>query len=364
MISIQLHTSLYSRTLQIIKMNKLISHILVESSPPSQLRTVSMPALVRNKCVHSDKTSNNNNKNKEVEYNLPIIQSVLNCPLNYLEKYNGEDEYIVDDYDLPIEEWNETSLRLKLPKLKQKKQTNGSYPFDVNQVGNSNLSLVNANNSPAKQYGPLSNLIHIGYTPINENDAFHTNMSDISVPSLPDTHFVIPRIKLSADKIIHHIREVVLCNENLHIVIPKNTLDVQQCCLYESSLIYTYFDETGYRAVKMQVSLRAAYLKRITIYSSMEGERVMFDDSTEKQSTEKQSMRFVDRMNSENIFVIVERLRGDTRPFLSVYNTLRSYIESDGITSCKVSPNMSSYSSTIGFDEIGFSNTNVSVFDK
>ena len=300
--------------------------IPAKSSRPNQIKPTSIPVLVRNRCVHSGNKST-----------LPIIQSV---PLVDLAKYSGEDEYIVDD--APIEECNGMVLQLKLPILKPKKQTHTSFPFEVSnngpiperettqEVRSENMGVafedVPVASSPINQ--TIRELIHIGYTPIAEEEAFgNTNMPNIHIPSLPCTHFTIPRGDMSIDIIINLIREVVGFNENLHAVIPSNMIykESLKIKIYESTLIYTYFDETGYRAVKLQVALQVS-------------------------------------PNPDNIFVIVERLRGDTRPFLAIYNTLRDYIKSEGTSNCRVSPKMSSYSSTIGFDEIGFANTNISVF--
>jgi hypothetical protein len=122
--------------------------------------------------------------------------------------------------------------------------------------------------------------------------------------------------------------------------------------IYESSLIYTYFDETGYRAVKLQVSLRVSH----------NPDNGTIPERETSVGIGRFSGETTQKFRSENIFVIVERLRGDTRPFLAIYNTLRDYIKSEGTSNCRVSPKMSSYSSTLGFDEIGFANTNISVF--
>jgi len=285
--------------------------IPVKSSRHSrQIKPTSIPVLVRNRCVHSGN-----------KLNFPIIQSV---PLVDLAKYSGEDEYIVDD--APIEEGNGMGLQLKLPILKPKKQTHTSFPFEVpNNMGIAFEDVPVASSPPNQN---ARGLVHIGYKPITEEEAFgNTNMPNIHIPSLPCTHFTIPRGNMSVDSIINLVREVVVFNENLHAVIPSNMVykESLKIKIYESILIYTYFDETGYRAVKLQVSLQVS-------------------------------------PNPDNIFVIVERLRGDTRPFLAVYNTIRDYIKSEGTSNCRVSPKMSSYSSTIGFDEIGFANTNISVF--
>ena len=327
--------------------------IPAKSSHPNQSKPTSIPVLVRNRCVHSGN-----------KLNFPIIQSV---PLIDLGKYSGEDEYIVDD--TPIEEGNGMGLQLKLPILKPKKQTHTSFPFEVtNNMGigpipergtsvGIGIFSGETNSMPAPKgtcgstraqsefrsenafenipiiSSPINErtrgLVHIGYAPVTEEEAFaNTNIQNIHIPSLPCTHFTIPRGDMSIDSIINLIREVVAFNENLHPVIPSNMIckESSKIKIYESTLIYTYFDETGYRAVKLQVSLQVS-------------------------------------PNPDNIFVIVERLRGDTRPFLAIYNTLRNYIKSEGTSNCRVSPKMSSYSSTLGFDEIGFANTNISVFD-
>ena len=377
--------------------SKMNTPIPAKSSRPNQSKPTSIPVLVRNRCVHSGKKSN-----------IPNNHSV---PLIDLGKYSREDEYIVDD--TPIEEGNGMGLQLKLPILKPKKQTHTSFPFEVTNnmgigpipergtsVGIGRFS-GETNSMPATRAqsefrsenafenipiisSPINErtrgLVHIGYAPVTEEEAFaNTNIQNIHIPSLPCTHFTIPRGDMSIDSIINLIREVVAFNENLHPVIgtipergtsvgigrfsgetkhefrsenPSNMIDNESRKIYESSLIYTYFDETGYRAVKLQVSLQVSpnnpSMVPISGYSSNPG--LSYRESGVLP-------------NPDNIFVIVERLRGDTRPFLAIYNTLRNYIKSEGTSNCRVSPKMSSYSSTLGFDEIGFANTNISVFD-
>jgi hypothetical protein len=153
--------------------------------------------------------------------------------------------------------------------------------------------------------------VHMGYEPISEEEAF---LHPVSEDSLPASRFTLPRGQFSVDKIINYVRKVVFTTSDIHEIAPKNTIyefQITNKSLYNSTLLYTTFDEYGnHRFAEFNVRLTAV-------------------------------------QEPESIAVVATHLRGDTRISMAFFQTLREYALNNGTTFQKVSkPNFQ-----IGFED-------------
>lgn len=180
-----------------------------------------------------------------------------------------QEHYYVDDTPLPE---GDSVLRLKMPIARQP---------DVNLPLSTGIS------------------VHMGYIPITEEEAFKHPVSE---DTLQASRFTIPRGQMSVDRIIDHIRKVVLTTYDIHEIAPKNTHSTQDRILYSSTLLYATFDQYGnHRFAQCNVRLQP-----------------------------------VKDQAAESIAVIATHFQGDTRLSMALFLTLREYVMSDGITGCKV----------------------------
>ena len=202
-------------------------------------------------------------------------------PLADIFGVTGQSEpeyYDVDDTPLPEEDG---VLRLKMPIVR---------PLMMNR---------SEDNPPL--FAGVS--VHMGYIPINEEEAFENTVSE---NSLQASRFTIPRGQMSVDQIIDRIRKVVFVSDDIHEIAPKNTHFIpvthQDRVIYSSTLLYATFDQYGnHKFAQFNIRLQ----------------------SVKDQAT-------------ESIAIVTTHFQGDTRLSMEFFLTLRAYVLSNGNSECQV----------------------------
>jgi len=147
--------------------------------------------------------------------------------------------------------------------------------------------------------------VHMGYIPITEEEAFQNPVSEYTLQA---SRFTIPRGQMSVDRIIDHIRKVVLATYDIHEIAPKDTHSVkpkdthsvQDRILYSSTLLYATFDQYGnHRFAQCNVRLQP-----------------------------------VKDQDAESIAIVATHFQGDTRLSMAFFLTLRAYVLSNEFKVC------------------------------
>ena len=235
-----------------------------------------------------------NKKKSEVD---PLEDVIYKTPQT--DKSTNLEEYCYEVDDTPLPE-GDGVLRLRMPLTREESNLRLSRKMLL-LFGSSDIpdkKIMIPDESPPLHLGVS---VHMGYQPITEEEAFRT---PVSMHCLPECYFAIPRGRTSSVQIIDRIRNVVFRTDDINEIAPKNTHfsnPTQYTGLYNSTLIYTTFDEyENHRFARIHIQVTAI-------------------------------------KDKDELFAIsVYHIQGDSRISMSVFKTLRAYIESNGKTNPRV----------------------------